>query len=128
MSYYFNTVLDCSFDEAVARTKEELQNEGFGVLSEINVQEALKKKLGVDFKKYLILGSCNPPFAYQALQLEEKIGTMLPCNVIILETDDGRIEVAAVNPAASMQAIASPGLQDIAAEVQAKLKKVITAL
>ena len=128
MSYYFNTVLDCSFDEAVARAKEELHKEGFGVLSEINVQEALKKKLGVDFKKYLILGSCNPSFAYQALQLEEKIGTMLPCNVIILETDDGRIEVAAVNPAASMQAIASPGLQDIAAEVQAKLKKVIAAL
>jgi uncharacterized protein (DUF302 family) len=128
MSYYFSTTLDCSFDEAVDRAKEKLQKEGFGVLSEINVQEALKKKLGVDFKRYMILGACNPPYAYQALQLEEKIGTMLPCNVIILETDDGRIEVAAVDPKASMQAIASPGLQDIAEEVQTKLKKVIACL
>ncbi len=128
MGYYFSTIVDCSFDEAVSRATEELQKEGFGVLSEINVQAALKKKLGVDFKKYLILGACNPPFAYEALKLEEKIGTMLPCNVIVLEKEDGRIEISAVDPKASMQAIANPGLQDIAGEVQAKLKKVIAAL
>ncbi len=128
MSYYFSTIVDCSFDDAVARVTEELQKEGFGILSEINVQEALKKKLGVDFKRYLILGACNPPFAYEALKLEEKIGTMLPCNVIVLEKEDGRIEISAVDPKASMQAIANPGLQDIVGEVQAKLKKVIAAL
>jgi uncharacterized protein (DUF302 family) len=128
MSYYFSTIVDCSFDEAVSRATGELQKEGFGVLSEINVQEALKKKLGVEFKKYLILGACNPPYAYQALQLEEKIGTMLPCNVIVLEKEDARIEIAAVDPMASMQAIANPGLLDIARDVQEKLQKVIAAL
>ena len=128
MSYYFSTTVDCSFDEAVSRATEELQKNGFGVLSEINVQEALKKKLGVDIKRYLILGACNPPYAYEALQLEEKIGTMLPCNVIVLEKEDGRIEVAAVDPKASMQAIANPGLHDIARDVREKLQKVIAAL
>ena len=128
MSYYFNTVLDCSFDEAIARVTDELKQEGFGILSEIDVQAALKKKLGVDFKKYKILGACNPPFAYQALQTEEKIGTMLPCNVIVMEKDNGQIEVAAIDPIASMQAIANPQLQGIADQVQAKLKKVIASL
>lgn len=128
MGYYFATVLDCSFDEAVARVTEELKKEGFGILSEIDVQAALKKKLNVDFKKYRILGACNPPFAYQALQAEEKIGTMLPCNVIVLEIDTGQVEVAAIDPIASMQAIANPQLQSIADQVQAKLKKVIQQL
>jgi uncharacterized protein (DUF302 family) len=128
MSYYFNTVLDCSFEEAIARVTDELKQEGFGILSEIDVQATLKKKLDVDFKKYTILGACNPPFAYQALQTEEKIGTMLPCNVIVLEKDNGRIEIAAVDPIASMQAIANPQLQDIADQIQAKLKKVIASL
>jgi len=128
MSYYFNTVLECSFDDAIERVTDELKREGFGILSEINVQAALKKKLNVDFKKYKILGACNPPYAYQALQVEEKIGTMLPCNVIVLEKEDGRIEVAAIDPIASMQAIANPQLQDIADQVQAKLKKVIESL
>jgi uncharacterized protein (DUF302 family) len=128
MSYYFNTVLDCSFDEAIARVTDELKQEGFGILSEIDVQAALKKKLDVDFKKYKILGACNPPFAYQALQTEEKIGTMLPCNVIVMEKDNGQIEVAAIDPIASMQAIANPQLQGIADQVQAKLKKVIASL
>ena len=128
MSYYFNTLLDCSFDEAISRVTEELKKEGFGILSEIDVQEALKKKLGVDFKKYKILGACNPPFAYQALQTEEKIGTMLPCNVIVLENDTGQVEVAAIDPLASMQAITNPQLQGIADQVQAKLKKVIENL
>lgn len=128
MAYYFNTVLDCSFDEAVARVTEELKNEGFGILSEIDVQAALKKKLNVDFRKYRILGACNPPFAYQALQVEEKIGTMLPCNVIVLENDKGQVEVAAIDPIASMQAITNPQLQSIADQVQAKLKKIIERL
>lgn len=128
MAYYFNTVLDCTFDEAVARVTEELKNEGFGILSEIDVQAALKKKLNVDFRKYRILGACNPPFAYQALQVEEKIGTMLPCNVIVLENDTGQVEVAAIDPIASMQAITNPQLQGIADQVQAKLKKIIERL
>jgi uncharacterized protein (DUF302 family) len=128
MSYYFNAVLDCSFDDAITRVTDELKKEGFGILSEIDVQAALKKKLGVDFKKYRILGACNPPYAYQALQVEEKIGTMLPCNVIVLEKDNGQVEVAGVDPVASMQEIANPHLQDIALQIQAKLKKVIENL
>ena len=128
MGYYFNTVLDCSFDEAIARVTAELKKEGFGILSEIDVQAALKKKLNVDFKKYKILGACNPPFAYQALQVEEKIGTMLPCNVIVLENDNNKVEVAAIDPIASMQSIANPQLQGIADQVQAKLQKVIENL
>ena len=128
MGYYFNTVLECSFDDAIERVTDELKREGFGILSEIDVQAALKKKLNVDFKKYKILGACNPPYAYQALQVEEKIGTMLPCNVIVLEKEDGRIEVAAIDPIASMQAIANPQLQDTADQVQAKLKNIIESL
>ena len=128
MSYYFNTVLQCSFDEAIDRVIEELEKEGFGILSEIDVQAALKKKLNVDFKKYRILGACNPPYAYQALQVEEKIGTMLPCNIIILENDAGEIEVAAIDPIASMQAIANPKLQGTAEIIQTKLKKIIESL
>ena len=128
MSYYFNTVLQCSFDEAIDRVIEELKKEGFGILSEIDVQAALKKKLNVDFKKYRILGACNPPYAYQALQVEEKIGTMLPCNIIVLENDAGEIEVAAIDPIASMQAVANPKLQGTADQVQAKLKKIIASL
>jgi len=119
MSYYFNTVLECSFDDAIERVTDELKREGFGILSEIDVQAALKKKLNVEFKKYKILGACNPPYAYQALQVEEKIGTMLPCNVIVLKKEDSRIEVAAMDPIASMQAIANPQLQDTTDQVQA---------
>ena len=128
MKYYFNKILEVSFDEAVTRVTEELKKEGFGILTEIDVKETLKKKLDVDFKKYRILGACNPPFAYQALQLESKIGTMLPCNVIVQETEDGKVEVAAIAPIASMQAVQNPGLQDIADQVQAKLKSVIANL
>ena len=128
MGYYFNTVLECSFDDAIERVTDELKREGFGILSEIDVQAALKKKLNVDFKKYRILGACNPPYAYQALQVEEKIGTMLPCNIIILENDAGEIEVAAIDPIASMQAIENPALEEIAIEVQAKLKRVVDRL
>ena len=128
MSYYFNRTLNTSFDEAVARVVTELKNQGFGVLTEIDVSEALKKKLDVDFKKYRILGACNPSFAYQALQLEDKIGTMLPCNVIVQETSAGVVEVAAIDPIASMQAIDNPKLRSVAEQVQAMLKKVIETL
>ena len=128
MGYYFHKILATTFDEAIARVTEELKKEGFGILSEIDVQQALKKKLNVDFKKYTILGACNPPYAYQALQIEEMIGTMLPCNVIVLENDKGQVEVAAVDPIASMQAIKNPQLQEVADQVQGKLKKVIDSL
>ena len=128
MSYYFNKILKVSFDEAVAIVKDELKKEGFGILTEIDVQETLKKKLNVDFRKYKILGACNPPFAYQALQAEDKIGTMLPCNVVVQELAQGNVEVAAIDPIASMQAIRNPKLQGVAEQVQAKLKKVIESL
>ena len=128
MRYYFNKTLNTSFDDAVARVVTELEKEGFGVLTEIDVSEALKKKLDVDFKKYRILGACNPTFAYKALQLEDKIGTMLPCNVIVQEISAGVVEVAAIDPIASMQAIDNPKLRSVAEQVQAMLKKVIETL
>ena len=125
MKYYFSKVVTLSFDDAIEKVIAELKKEGFGVLTDIDVKQTLKKKLDVDFKKYRILGACNPPFAYKALQVEDKIGTMLPCNVIVQEIDEGRVEVAAIDPVASMQAVANPGLKDVAEKVQAKLKKVI---
>ncbi len=128
MTYYFSKTLDLPFDEVIARVTEELKKEGYGILTEIDVKATLKKKLGVDFRNYRILGACNPPFAYQALLAEDKIGTMLPCNVIVQETEDGGVEVAAIDPIASMQAIQNPGLRDVAVQVQAKLKKVVDGL
>jgi uncharacterized protein (DUF302 family) len=128
MSYYFNKKVSYSFDDALVRVTEELKKEGFGILSEIDVQGALKKKLDVDFKKYRILGACNPPFAYKALQEEDKIGTMMPCNVIVEENEDGSVEVSAIDPEASMQAVPNQSLAAIAHEVSAKLKKVIDSL
>jgi uncharacterized protein (DUF302 family) len=128
MSYYFSKRLSISFDEAITKVTEELKKEGFGILSEIDVTAALKKKLDVDFRKYRILGACNPPFAYKALQAEDKIGTMLPCNVIVQETDKGDIEVAAIDPIASMQAVDNPSLGEIADQVRGRLKKVIDNL
>jgi uncharacterized protein (DUF302 family) len=128
MKYYFNKSLEIPFDEAVAKVTEQLKKEGFGILTEIDVKETLKKKLDVDFKQYKILGACNPHFAYQALQKEDKIGTMLPCNVIVQETEEGKIEVAAIDPMASMQAIQNPDLQAVAEQVQAKLRSVIAGL
>ena len=120
-------MVDLPFDEAIARVTDELQKEGFGVLTEIDVAATLKKKLDVDFQPYRILGACNPNFAYQALQAEDKIGTMLPCNVIVQETDDG-VEVAAVDPIASMASVENPALREIAEHVQALLKRVIEAI
>jgi uncharacterized protein (DUF302 family) len=128
MSYYFSKLLGLPFDDALLKVREELKKEGFGIITEIDVKETLKKKLNVDFKKYRILGACNPSFAYQALQAEDKIGTMLPCNVIVQETPDGKTEVAAIDPIASMQAIENPNLQDVAEQVRNKLKKVIDNL
>ena len=128
MSYYFNKTLNISFEEAILKVTEELKKEGFGILTEIDVKETLKKKLNVDFKKYRILGACNPPFAYQALQAEDKIGTMLPCNVIVQELAEGKVEVAAIDPVASMQAVKNPELGDIAEQVRIKLRKVIDNL
>ena len=128
MEYYFSKTLNESFDEALRLTTEALKSEGFGVISEINMHEKLKEKLGVDFKRYKILGACNPPLAYKALQAEEKIGTMLPCNVLVIEQGQNNIEIAAVNPVASMQAIINPALGDVAFEVTNKLKRVIDSL
>ena len=111
--------------EVIVKVKEELRKEGFGILTEIDVKNTLKQKLDVDFKKYKILGACNPPFAYKALMAEDKIGTMLPCNVVVQEVSEGVVEVAAIDPVASMQAVENLKLKDISEEIQAKLKKVI---
>jgi len=125
MSYYFSKTVELSFDDAIQKATEELKKEGFGVLTEIDVKATLKKKLDVEFRNYKILGACNPSFAYQALQSERMIGAMLPCNVIIQEAEDGRTEVAAIDPVASMQAIQNPNLGEIAGTVRSKLKSVI---
>ncbi|MDX2433059.1 MAG: DUF302 domain-containing protein [Desulfobacterales bacterium] len=125
MQYYFNKIVEMTFEETIDKVTEELKKEGFGVLTEIDVKAALKKKIDVDFRKYRILGACNPSYAYKALLAEDKIGTMLPCNVIVQEREDGKIEVAAIDPIASMQAVENESLGGIAAEVHAKLKKVI---
>ncbi len=125
MKYYFNKTIEGSFEDVCQRTMKGLKQEGFGVLTEIDVKETLKKKLDVDFRKYRILGACNPSFAYKALQTEDKIGIMLPFNVIVQEITKDKIEVAAVDPLASMQAIHNPNLERIAFQVQEKLKKVI---
>jgi uncharacterized protein (DUF302 family) len=126
-SYYYTRTLDLSPDDAEARVREELKKEGFGVLTEIDVQATLKKKLGADFRPYKILGACNPPFAHKALQAEDKIGAMLPCNVIVQEKN-GQTEVAAVNPVASMQAVGNEALRDIAEEIRDRLRRVIDQL
>ncbi len=125
MSYYFTRTLDLSFDDAIAKVTEELKKEGFGVLTEIDVRATLKKKLDIDFRPYRILGACNPPFAHQALLAEDKIGTMLPCNVIVQEHAPGVVEVSAVDPVASMSAVQSEGLAAVAGEVRARLERVI---
>lgn len=128
MEYYFSKTIDASFDEAIIRVTDALKTEGFGIVSEIRMHEKFKEKLDIDFKKYTILGACIPAVAYKALQVEDKIGTMLPCNVIVQELSTNQIEVAAVNPIASMMAIQNPGLEGIAGEVTNKLEKVISQL
>ena len=128
MSYYLAKTLPITFDEAVARTMDALKQEGFGVLTEIDVKETLKKKIGGDFPNYRILGACNPALAYEAIKLENKVGTMLPCNVVVRDAGNGQTEVAAIDPVASMQAIDNPELKRVAAQVRAKLEKVVAAL
>jgi len=129
MSYYFNKILKGkSFDEAIEQVTAELKIEGFGVLTEIDVKETLRNKIDVDFKKYKILGACNPHFAYKALQSEDKVGVFLPCNVIVEEHENGAIEVSAVDPIASMSAVKNDALGDISNQVQQKLMKVIERL
>jgi len=128
MEYYFSKTITGSFDEAIEKVTEALKTQGFGILSEIDIKATLKKKLDVDFYNYKILGACNPQFAYKALLAEDKIGTMLPCNVIIQEKVSGQVVVSAVDPAASMQAVENTALNEIAAEVRAKLQKVIDNL
>tara|TARA_R100000789_G_scaffold100530_1_gene111281 strand:+ start:596 stop:1087 length:492 start_codon:yes stop_codon:yes gene_type:complete len=128
MNYYFNKTINGTFEEVIDRVTQELKEEGFGILTEIDIKETLKKKLDVDFKKYRILGACNPPYAHRALLAEDKIGTMLPCNVIVQEIEAGVIEVAAVNPMASMQAVENEKLNEIANEISSKLDNVIEKL
>jgi len=128
MEYYFSTTLNGSFEEAVIKATEALDSEGFGVITRIVMHEKLKEKLGVDFKKYVILGACNPPLAYKALLAEDKIGTMLPCNVLVIDQGHDKIEVAAVNPVASMSAVNNPSLGDVAGDVTGRLKRVIEKL
>lgn len=122
MTYYFSKTIEAPFTEAVARTREALAQEGFGVITEIDVAKTLKTKLDVDFRPYLILGACNPALAHEALKLEDKVGTMLPCNVVVQDAGGGRSEVAAIDPVASMQAIDNPQLKSKAAQVSEKLK------
>lgn len=129
MNYYFKTTLrDVSFEEAINKTINALKKEGFGVLTEIDLKATLKKKLDVDFYNYRILGACNPSFAYKALQVEDKVGTMLPCNVIVQEKEPGSVEVSAVDPLASMVSVDNDFLGNIAIEVQEKLKRVVESI
>jgi uncharacterized protein (DUF302 family) len=128
MSYYYSRVLRLPFSQAVERAGAALKGEGFGILTDIDVAKTMKEKLGVAFRDYRILGACNPQLAHRALELEDKVGTMLPCNVVVQQLDDGRVEVAAIDPLASMAAIDNPRLKEAAAEVGAKLRRAIDAL
>ncbi len=128
MSYYLSTRVAGPIDEAIDRVEAALKEEGFGIISRIDLQEALKTKIGVDFRPYVILGACNPALAHEALKLEDKVGTMLPCNVVVQDHGDNDIEVAAIDPVASMQSIDNPGLLDAAAEVRDRLARVVAQL
>ena len=126
--YYFTTIIEEDFDEAIEKVTAALAEEGFGILTQIDVTATLKKKIGADFRPYRILGACNPPFAYKALSAEDKIGTMLPCNVVVQVNEEGRTEVTAVDPQASMAAVENNELAGIAGEIRRKLRNVITSL
>ena len=128
MKYYFNTTVSGNFEAIIEKVTQLLKEEGFGILTQIDIQQILKNKLDVNFKKYKILGACNPPFAYEALQQEDKIGTMLPCNIIVQELEKNKIEVAAINPMVSMQAVKNEKLGNIAQQVSKKLENVISNL
>jgi uncharacterized protein (DUF302 family) len=128
MTYHFSKITNLPFDAAVAATTAALKNHGFGVLTQIDVSDTLNKKIGVDFRPYLILGACNPKLAHQALTLEDKIGTMLPCNVVIQQQDSGKVEISAVDPVASMSAIENPKLGAVAGQVRELLKQVVAEI
>lgn len=128
MNYYISKYVDMPFDEAVIRTRQELKNEGFGVLTEIDVKATLKAKINVDFRPYIILGACNPEFAYKALQTSDKVGVLLPCNVIVQQHDDKRVEIVAMDPLSIMQGSVFTDLSDLANAVQIKLRKVLAAI
>lgn len=128
MSYYIAKRIPLAFEAAIARTEEALKEEGFGIISRIDIQDALKTKIGADFRPYTILGACNPKLAHEALQLEDKVGTMLPCNVVVQQSSSGQTEVAAVDPVASMAAIDNPALQQAAQTVREKLERAIASL
>ena len=128
MSYYFSRIIQSSFEDGVRRTRDALQSEGFGVITEVDIQKTLKAKIGVDFRPYLILGACNPAMAHQALEIEDKVGTMLPCNVVVQAYPDGTVEIAAINPVASMQSIDNADLTAKATEVAAKLRSALARI
>lgn len=128
MTYYFTKEVELSFDEAINKVTEELKKEGFGILTEIDVKATMKKKLDVEFRNYKILGACNPPFAYEALKAEDKIGLMLPCNFIVQEKENGIVEVSAIDPSVSMQNVRNSALESIAGDVRNKLKKVVDSI
>ena len=128
MSFYTNKIVKSSFDEVVARVTAELQKEGFGVITEIDMKETLKKKLQVDFRRYKILGACNPTYAYKALQAEENIGILLPCNFVVQETGERNISVSAVNPYETMKSVGNPEIEIVGAEIAEKLKRVLESL
>jgi uncharacterized protein (DUF302 family) len=128
MAYYMATTLDAGFDDGIARVEAALKQEGFGILTRIDVRQTMKAKLGAEFKPYVILGACNPKLAFEALQLEDKVGTMLPCNVVVQQPSPGKVEVAAIDPVASMQAIDNPRLKEAAQVVREKLARVIATV
>ncbi|WP_427963786.1 DUF302 domain-containing protein [Altererythrobacter sp.] len=128
MSFYFSKTLPVDFDEACQRTIAALQEQGFGVITDIDIRDTFAKKLGIEFRNYRILGACNPGLAHEALMIEDKVGTMLPCNVVVQDAGDGMSEVAAIDPVASMQAIENPQLNTAAEVVREKLKAVIDSL
>lgn len=128
MAYVNSKIVNYTFEDAITKVTDELKKEGFGILTEIDVQETLKNKLDVDFRKYKILGACNPTFAYKALQTEETLGVLLPCNVVVQEKEDGKVQVSVVNPMESMQAVKNPALEEVAVTVSSKLQKVLENL
>ena len=128
MSYYINRIVETSFDDTITTVTKALGEQGFGILTDIDVKATLKKKLEVDFRSYRILGACNPEFAYKALQVEDKIGVMLPCSVIIQEKWEGKVDVAAMDPAAAMKAISNPALSEMARTVRDRLANAINSL
>lgn len=128
MDYYIAKFVDLSFDDAIDTVTARLKDEGFGVLTEIDVKETLKKKIDVDFRKYRILGACNPKLAHRALQSEDKVGVLLPCNVVVQEHDSGQVEIAAMDPLGAMEAIGNPALTELATEVRKRLERILDAL